>query len=147
VPQLDRGLLLIAILKLVKASLLAAVGLCGLLLPQAQLMALIARAATILHPGGGFIHRALGHLDGITATQERTLAALALAYAAVFATEGLGLLSGRRWAEWLTVAVTGSFVPFELYELIHRPGIGRAMTLVINLAVVAYLVRRRMARA
>jgi uncharacterized membrane protein (DUF2068 family) len=45
----------------------------------------------------------------------------------------------RRWAEWLTVIVTGSFVPLEVYELAHRAGWGKVVALALNLAIVGYL--------
>jgi hypothetical protein len=35
--------------------------------------------------------------------------------------EGVGLWLRKRWAEWLTVIATSLLVPFEIYELIHRP--------------------------
>jgi uncharacterized membrane protein (DUF2068 family) len=143
VPHLDRGVLLIAILKLVKATVLAGVGLTGLLLAQAQLVTLLARTAMILHPGGGFIHRLLMKLDGMSPLKEKGLALLVLLYAAVFTVEGGGLLRAKPWAEWLTVGVTASFIPFEIYELVERPGAGRAITLALNVAVVAYLTYRR----
>jgi uncharacterized membrane protein (DUF2068 family) len=63
-------------------------------------------------------------------------------YAALFTTEGLGLWEARRWAEYLTVIATISFIPFELYELIHRQTVPRIAALVINVAVVVYLIQR-----
>ena len=78
---------------------------------------------------------------------ERDLTTEVLRSEPLIAVEGLGLLAGKRWAEWLTVAVTASFIPFELYELLHQPGPGRALTLALNVAVVAYLAYRRVAAA
>jgi uncharacterized membrane protein (DUF2068 family) len=79
---------------------------------------------------------------------DRTLRAFAIAglcYAAVFAVEGVGLIRRRRWAEWLTVVVTSSFMPLEIYEMVRHPGGGKVVALVINAAIVAYLVGRRLA--
>jgi uncharacterized membrane protein (DUF2068 family) len=72
------------------------------------------------------------------------LALLSFGYAAVFLIEGVGLTLRRRWAEWLTVGVTASFVPFELYETVAHFGTGKVIALAINVAVVAYLARRRL---
>ena len=58
---------------------------------------------------------------------------LTLTYAAVFAVEGIGLWMQRRWAEWLTVVITASLIPLELWELIHRPSIGAAVVLLANM--------------
>lgn len=63
-------------------------------------------------------------------------------YAGVFLTEGIGLLLGRRWAEWLTVLVTASFLPLELYELVERLRWSRVLLLAVNLAILLYLVAR-----
>jgi uncharacterized membrane protein (DUF2068 family) len=70
------------------------------------------------------------------------IAVAAFLYAALFTTEGIGLWMGRRWAEYLTVIATLSFVPFEIYELARRQNLPRIVALVINLAVVAYLISR-----
>jgi len=82
----------------------------------------------------------LGSLDSAT---EHRLGVAAFAYATVFVVEGTGLLLRKRWAEWLTVVVTGSFIPIEIYELCARFGWGKVVTLLLNVVIVAYLVRRR----
>jgi uncharacterized membrane protein (DUF2068 family) len=63
-------------------------------------------------------------------------------YAAVFAVEGIGLFLQKRWAEYLTVVVTSSFMPFELYEVVHELHWQRVVALVLNAAAVVYLVIR-----
>lgn len=76
----------------------------------------------------------------------KLLSVAAFSYAALFAVEGFGLWNAKRWAEYLTIVATCSFIPFELYELVRRLSWPRALTLVINLLVAAYLfwrVRRR----
>jgi uncharacterized membrane protein (DUF2068 family) len=73
-----------------------------------------------------------------------TLVAIAaIAYAALEATEGVGLAMRRRWAEYLTVLATAAFIPFEAYEVIHRATLFRVGALLFNLAVVGYLVYRK----
>ena len=39
-------------------------------------------------------------------------------YAALMLTEGIGLALRKRWAEYLTIFATSSFIPLEIYELI-----------------------------
>ena len=65
------------------------------------------------------------------------------AYAAVFLVEGCGLLLRKRWAEYLTIVVTTSFIPFEVYELAHAWSATKLAVLIANIAVVIYLVVRR----
>ena len=67
---------------------------------------------------------------------------IALVYAAVLAVEGVGLWLARSWAEWYSVAVTASLVPFEVWELARRATPLKVAVLVLNLAVVGYLVWR-----
>lgn len=62
--------------------------------------------------------------------------------AGLFATEGLGLWLGLRWAEYLTAIATASFLPLEVLGILHRLDLLRLGALVLNIAVVAYLVCR-----
>jgi uncharacterized membrane protein (DUF2068 family) len=55
-------------------------------------------------------------------------------------TEGVGLVLEKVWAEYLTVAVTVSFLPWELYEICRRPDWLRVCLLLVNLLVLAYLI-------
>ncbi|WP_199099747.1 DUF2127 domain-containing protein [Dyella sp. ASV21] len=66
---------------------------------------------------------------------------VALAYAAIFATEGIGLWLRKHWAEWFTVVATGSLIPLELYETVHKFSWLKLGALVANVAIVVYLVR------
>jgi uncharacterized membrane protein (DUF2068 family) len=43
------------------------------------------------------------------------------------------------WAEWLTIVITSSLPPLEIYEIFHRPTLIKFLVLIINIAVVAYL--------
>ena len=69
-------------------------------------------------------------------------------YAALAATEGVGLLLRKVWAEYLTLWLSASFLPWESYELVRHPNWWRVTILLMNLAITAYLVwllrRKRM---
>jgi len=73
-------------------------------------------------------------------TRTLVLVGLALAaYALLELVEAVGLWWGRRWAEYLTfVATTVLLVP-ELYELSTRVTPTKIVALVVNIAVVVYL--------
>jgi len=73
------------------------------------------------------------------------LAAATAAYAALEVVESAGLAKRQRWAEWLTILVTASLIPFELSELVKDPTAVKAGTLAMNLAVLAYLIARQLA--
>jgi uncharacterized membrane protein (DUF2068 family) len=66
-----------------------------------------------------------------------------LLYGLVEGIEGVGLWFQRRWAEYLTFVVTTSLLPLEIYEIANRATVFKAIALVINLAVVAYLLRAK----
>jgi len=61
------------------------------------------------------------------------------AYAALEATEMVGLWFAKRWAEYLTFVATVVFIPLEVYELSERITVFRVLTFLINVAIVAYL--------
>lgn len=63
-----------------------------------------------------------------------------LVYAGLFLTEGTALLLRKRWGEYLTVFITGSFIPFEIYEMVHKQSVMKGAVLVLNIAIVIYLV-------
>jgi uncharacterized membrane protein (DUF2068 family) len=93
--------------------------------------------------GGGHAHGGLlGEIDKAFSLQSSRLhlfAAVILAYAAIEGIEAVGLWYQRRWAEYLTLIVTASLLPLEVYELVHRLSPLKILAFVINVAVVAYL--------
>jgi uncharacterized membrane protein (DUF2068 family) len=135
---------LIGAFKLTKATLLLALAVAGLMKTPDQLerRAEDAVAWMGVFPGRVAVTQALQHLALLSSRDERWLVVLVLLYASVFVVEGVGLLKRRRWAEWLTVVVTASFIPVELYELAQRVGAGKIVALVLNIAIVAYLIWR-----
>lgn len=68
------------------------------------------------------------------------LAGLALAYAALEAVESVFLWRGRRWAEYLTVVATAAFLPLEIIELVDKVSALKVGALLVNLAILVYLV-------
>jgi uncharacterized membrane protein (DUF2068 family) len=82
----------------------------------------------------------LNKVDLIDAHRLRQISVATFSYSALALTEGVGLLLEKVWAEYLTLILTVSFLPWELYELFRRPDWFRANLLLINLAVLGYLV-------
>jgi len=66
---------------------------------------------------------------------------LALFYAAVLFTEGIGVYMQQRWAELLMIFATASLIPIELRHLWHRPGLVGALILLANCFIVWFLYR------
>ena len=133
---------LIALYKIVKVLLLLLVAYGELRLRDASLVArLLAWASAKPY---GLEHRMVSHLvewfSGLSSSRAEALRLVTLGYAAVFAVEGIGLWMQKRWAEWLTVVITASLVPFEVWEMFSRPTVGKLVILLGNVAIVAYLV-------
>ena len=54
--------------------------------------------------------------------------------------EAVGLWTGQRWAEYLTFIATVVFVPYEIYELTKSITALKLVALIINVAIVLYLI-------
>ena len=67
----------------------------------------------------------------------------AIAYSVVEGVEAVGLWLAQRWAEYLTALATAGFLPFEIHELTKRVTVLRVTALVVNLAILAWLVWRK----
>jgi len=131
--------------KLLKAALLIALGIAGLVAHPSEL-AHRARHAVAwmgISPGRHVLSRLLGKLGSVDDDLAHKLAVASLCYAAVFLVEGVGLLARQRWAEWLTVIVTASFIPIEIYESVEHFSSGKIAALILNLAILVYLLLRR----
>jgi uncharacterized membrane protein (DUF2068 family) len=135
---------LVAVFKLAKAATLiaTALGALRLLDPEFAARAATWSAALATEPGHRMIGRLLVPLFGLPNERLELVAAGALLYAALFAVEGTGLWLGRRWAEWLTLVATASFVPLEVIEVVRRHTLLPVAALGVNVLVVVYLWRR-----
>ena len=131
----------IALYKLIKVLLLLAVAYGELRLRDASIAAKLLSWAQA-RPYG-LEHRIVTQLlewfSGLSVSRVNALRIVTLGYAAVFAVEGVGLWMQKRWAEWLTTIITASLIPLEAWEMFLRPTIGKALILLANAAIVAYL--------
>ncbi len=149
---LSTGLRLIVALKMVQGALLAGVGI-GLLMlhSQAANERVIQWLANWQFDSDTLLVRRLlrAVLQKLGSTDAHHFILLGLAaflYALVTFTEGLGLWTQAFWAEYFTVGISASFLPLELLEIAHHPKIGTIVLLLINIAVVVYLVNGLIAK-
>jgi uncharacterized membrane protein (DUF2068 family) len=91
-------------------------------------------------PDNEFVGTVLSKLELVHSKELKELSALGAGYAALFLTEGTGLLFRKRWAEWLTIIATSSLMPLEVFELFKQFTAVRLFALLINAAVVVYLI-------
>jgi uncharacterized membrane protein (DUF2068 family) len=142
---LGRGwLILIAIFKLFKATGLVTLGVIAFGIARSDSERMLARWESIISfaPGHRLLHEAIAKIADLQPRQLSEIAIASLVYAAVFLVEGGGLLAKARWAEYVTSGVTLSFIPLELYEIAKKPTAIRVVALLVNIAVVVYLVWR-----
>lgn len=137
----DRGLLLIGLFKLAKSILFFCIGIGAIHMLHKDLGEVVMRVATAMKfdPESRFVTLLLDKVDLIDIHQLKLISAGTFSYSVVALTEGVGLVLEKVWAEYLTLTLTISFLPWELYELIRRPSWFRLGLLLVNLAVLAYL--------
>ena len=99
-----------------------------------------------LDPHRTGIVRITEHASALTPKKVAIFGAVALVYGLLEATEGYGLWRRRRWAEYLTVIATSLLLVPEVWELTKKPSAFKIGGLLVNLAIVAYLVYRLRAR-
>jgi uncharacterized membrane protein (DUF2068 family) len=142
-PSRGRGLRLIAAFKLLKGFALLAVGFGTLKLLHKDAAAVVEHWINVFQvdPHNHYIHLLLGKLSILDDRRLRELSVGTFLYSAIFFTEGIALALRKRWAEYFTIITTSSLLPIEIYELLKHASLGKGFALLINLAVVVYLVR------
>jgi uncharacterized membrane protein (DUF2068 family) len=140
----DRVLLVIALFKFVKGALLVALAFGALSLLHKDVASHAEHWLDQLRidPDNRFIGTALSKLQLIHTKELKELSVLGAGYAVLFLIEGTGLLFRKRWAEWLTIFATSSLMPLELYELVREFTAMRLIVLLVNAAVVLFLIYR-----
>ncbi len=140
-PRRDRGLLVIGLFKLAKSILFFCIGVGAIHLLHKDLSDEVVRVATALRfdPESHFVSLLLEKVDLINVHRLREIGIATFAYSGVALTEGIGLLRRKVWAEYLTLVLTASALPWEIFELLRRPTWFRLYLFVINLCVLGYL--------
>lgn len=137
-------LLLIGLFKLFKGVLLLFVAIGALRLLHKDVAEVVMHWVDVLRvdPDNSFIHRLIVRSFGIDARQLKEISAGTLFYSSILLTEGTGLLLRKHWAEYFTVISTAVFIPLEVYEIFHRFTLTKVVVLLVNVAIVWYLIRR-----
>jgi len=137
-------LVLIGLFKLLKGIALVVVGIGALRFLHRDVAGAILHWVDILRvdPDNRHVHALLDRALRVDRHQLKALSAGTFIYAALFLTEGTGLVMRRRWAEYLTIVTTGGLVPLEIYEIAKHVTAVKIGVLVVNIAIVVYLVVR-----
>jgi uncharacterized membrane protein (DUF2068 family) len=137
------GLMAIAALKFVNGFGLLAIGLGALHYLHGDIEKDVAHWMEWLRadPHNRYLLWLLEKLSNVDEHRLRQLSVGTFFYSALFLCEGTGLALAKRWAEYLTIVTTASLMPLEMYEIYVHPTWPRVVVLVVNIVVVAYLVR------
>ena len=127
----------IGALKIAKALVLIAAGI-GML--SVGVHTLIGQVQTDV--GNHYMTKALAKLSSVSPKKLHELGIGCFIYAALFGVEGVGLWMRKVWAEYVTIVITGSFIPLEVYEMVKHGSWVKAVVIVVNIAIVVYLVLR-----
>ena len=152
----QRGLLLVGLYKVTEALLTGALGVGALRLVHHDIGSVVLRVTDALRidPESRVVGMLLDRADLIGGHQLREFSLFTFAYALLHLVEGTGLVLEKTWAEYFTVVLTMMGLPWESYELIRRFTWLKVGLLLVNLAVLIYLVwvlrrkkQERMARS
>jgi uncharacterized membrane protein (DUF2068 family) len=136
------ALVAIGIFKLVKSITLFALGI-GLVYWRGQDIAqATSEWINAFWLGRPFVDRMIAQLSSFDDKTLEQVAAGSFIYSALLLIEGVGLCLRKRWAEFLTVGLTASLLPFECYELYQRLTATRVVIMLVNLAILVYLIMR-----
>ncbi|MEP6698803.1 MAG: DUF2127 domain-containing protein [Verrucomicrobiota bacterium] len=138
----DRGLLAIALFKWCKGALLLVLAFGFLKLLHRDVGEVFEGLANKLRvdPDNRYLGALLAKLHMLDDKKIEALSGLTFAYSALFLTEGTGLFFEKRWAEYLTIIATASFIPLELYELFKTPSLMKSLMLALNAGIVVFLI-------
>jgi uncharacterized membrane protein (DUF2068 family) len=82
--------------------------------------------------------------NGVTDRTLLLVAAGAATYSSMRFVEAYGLWRQRAWAEWFAFVSGAIYLPFEVHELYRRPTLIKVVILVVNLAIVLYMLYLRL---
>jgi uncharacterized membrane protein (DUF2068 family) len=146
----SRWIMLIGAFKLAQALLFVLLGIGAVRLLHRDLLEITEHfiyQLRFINPEGRLVNLILVKVGQIDPHRLRQISAAIFVIAAMDALEGVGLVLEQIWAEFVTLILTASFLPLELWELVRRVTWMKLGLIVINLAVVVYLlfyVRARM---
>lgn len=141
--QHNKFLILIAAYKVAQALLFVAVGVGALRLLHKDVDDVLGQIALALrfNPESRFINFLLDKAALVNDPLLRRIGAVAFSYAGLSLAEGIGLYLEKTWGELLTLIITGSFLPWELFEVFRRVTLVRVGLLIINFLVFLYLMK------
>jgi uncharacterized membrane protein (DUF2068 family) len=138
----DRWLIIIGAFKILEGTFFVLLGLGFVRLLHRDIGDLLLRLAMSLRidPESHFVNLLLEKVQLLTPHKMRLISAGIFLKAGLDYVEGIGLAMEKTWAEWLTIAITASFLPWEIFEIArHFTWVKVGITL-LNVLVLLYLI-------
>jgi len=137
----NKWLLLIAAYKSLLGLLFISIGIGAMHLLHKDIEDVLTQLAYALrfNPESRLVNFILERASLVNDPMLRRIGLLAFAYAGLSFAEGIGLYLEKAWGEYLTLAITASFLPWEVFEILHRVTWVRSGLLVVNTMVFIYL--------
>jgi uncharacterized membrane protein (DUF2068 family) len=138
----ERWIMAIGIWKLLEATLFIVLGIGALKLLHKDLVDVVTRFVIDLgrDPEGHFVNLLLEKVALIDPHRLKQISLAIFAGATLHLIEGIGLVMRKIWAEYVTLVLTASFLPWELFEILRHVTWLKIVLTVLNFAVVVYLV-------
>src|ERR1700676_2099695 len=96
----------------------------------------------LLHisPDHHFAQVFLDWADSLTMARIWAVAVAAISYSVLRFVEAYGLWYARAWAEWIALISGTLYLPFEIYNLVHKQSLFHISVFLINVAIVLYMI-------
>ncbi len=139
----NKWLVLIATYKFIQALLIAAVGVGALRLLHKDIGDVFYQLVGALrfNPESRLVNFILDRASLVNDPMLRRIGVVAFSYAGLSLAEGTGLYLEKAWGEFLTLFITASFLPWEVFEVIRRLTGVRVALLIVNTLVFVYLIK------
>lgn len=137
----DRWLIIIGTFKILEGLLFVLLGFGFVRLLHRDIGDVLLRAAMALglDPESHFVNILLDEVQLLTPHKMRLISAGIFLKAGLDFVEGIGLALEQTWAEWLTIGLTASFLPWEIFEIIRRFTWLKVSLTLFNVLVLLYL--------
>lgn len=143
----NKVLVLIAGYKFFLALLFIAIGFGALHLLHKDIDDMLSQLPAVQRfPESRFVNFLLDKASLVNDPMLRRIGAAAFAYGGVCLLLAVGLYLEKAWGEYLTLAITASFLPWEILEIVHRVTWLRVGLLAVNILVFIYLLKLLMHR-
>src|SRR6266576_4368650 len=131
----------VAMFEFFKGIFVVLMGFCALALVHKDVWLYAESLLALLHVSTDrrSAQRFLDFADSVTDARLWAAARIAFAYSGLRFTEAYGLWHVRTWAEWVALVSGALLLPLEIRELMRGLSLFRAVLLVVNLAIVLYM--------